>query len=45
MKREEPDNRLPWQVRDEITQAEGLMSVTPWDKAVMVGGKLFLRRG
>ncbi len=45
MKREEPQNQLSWQVRDEIHQAEGLMSHSPWDKAVMVGGKLFLRRG
>lgn len=45
MKNDEPQPRLPWQVRDEIVQAEGLMSGSTWDKAVLVGGKLFLRRG
>ena len=45
MKREEPDNRLPWQVRDEIAQAEHLLATNPWQKAVQVGGRIFLRRG
>ncbi|MGQ0844991.1 MAG: hypothetical protein ACT4QF_12725 [Sporichthyaceae bacterium] len=43
-KREEPVNQLPRQVRADIAQAEHLMVHTPWEKAVMVGGKLFLRR-
>jgi hypothetical protein len=40
-----PQTRLPWQVQDEIVQAEDLMSESAWDKAVLLGGKLFLRRG
>lgn len=44
MKREQPQHELPWQVQDEIVQAEILMTHNPWERAVLVGGKLFLRR-
>ncbi|MGQ0466326.1 MAG: hypothetical protein ACT4QG_13490 [Sporichthyaceae bacterium] len=42
MKREE--NPLPWQVQHEIAQAESLQAHTPWDRAVLAAGHLFLRR-
>lgn len=44
MKREEPDHRLPWQVQQEITQAEHLMAPGPWQKVVQAGGRIFLNR-